>query len=80
MPEILRRQVIFSEALDAIARRHVAAAQALKRDSPGRRRCSNRERSCSDWVRGPGRVEAYLQGKLFMVFILKRNQGFAPEP
>jgi hypothetical protein len=31
-------------------------------------------------VRGDGRMEAYVRGKLFMVFIFKRNQNFAPEP
>jgi hypothetical protein len=30
-------------------------------------------------VRGRGRVEVYLGGKLFMVFTLGRNKGFAPE-
>ena len=27
-----------------------------------------------------GRVEAYVDGKLFMVFRLRRNKNFAPEP
>lgn len=31
-------------------------------------------------VRELGRVEAYLDGKLFMVFKLPRNKNFAPEP
>ncbi|MGI8653882.1 MAG: hypothetical protein ACR2LC_01540 [Pyrinomonadaceae bacterium] len=30
-------------------------------------------------VHGRGRVEIYLDGKLFMVFILSRNKNFAPE-
>lgn len=29
---------------------------------------------------GLGRIEVYLDGKLFMVFTLKRNRNFAPEP
>ncbi len=31
-------------------------------------------------VRGAGRIEAYLDGELFMVFELGRNRDFAPEP
>jgi len=30
-------------------------------------------------VRGQGRIEMYLDGKLYMVFIFRRNRGFAPE-
>ena len=30
-------------------------------------------------VRGAGRIEAYVRGKLFMVFVFKRNKNFAPE-
>lgn len=30
-------------------------------------------------VRGAGRVEAYVRGKLFMVFMFGRNKNFAPE-
>jgi hypothetical protein len=30
--------------------------------------------------RGAGRIEAYLDGELFMVFELRRNRDFAPEP
>jgi hypothetical protein len=33
-----------------------------------------------DRVRDVGRVDAYLDGKLFMVFELGRNKNFAPEP
>jgi len=32
-----------------------------------------------DHVSGRGRVEAYLDGKLFMVFTLSHNLNFAPE-
>ena len=32
-----------------------------------------------DRVRGKGRIEAYLRGKLFMIFVFNRNRGFAPE-
>ena len=28
---------------------------------------------------GPGRIEVYLRGKLFMIFTLGRNKNFAPE-
>ena len=31
-------------------------------------------------IRGDGRIEAYVRGKLFMVFVFKRNKNFAPEP
>jgi len=30
-------------------------------------------------VRGAGRIEAYVRGKLFMVFVFERNKNFAPE-
>jgi len=30
-------------------------------------------------VRGRGRIEVYLDGKLYMVFVLSRNKNFAPE-
>lgn len=30
-------------------------------------------------VNGEGRIEVYLDGKLFMVFVFRRNKGFAPE-
>ena len=30
-------------------------------------------------MRGAGRVEAYVRGKLFMVFVFVRNRNFAPE-
>ena len=30
-------------------------------------------------IRGAGRIEAYVRGKLFMVFVFKRNKNFAPE-
>lgn len=33
-----------------------------------------------DPVQGLGRVEVYLDGKLFTVFTLPRKQNFAPEP
>lgn len=33
-----------------------------------------------DPVRGLGRVEVYLDGKLFTVFTLPRKRNFAPEP
>ena len=33
-----------------------------------------------DRVQNVGRVEAYLEGRLFMVFELARNKDFAPEP
>jgi hypothetical protein len=31
-------------------------------------------------TRGEGRIEAYVRGKLFMIFIFKRNKNFNPEP
>ena len=31
-------------------------------------------------VRGAGRIEVYLDGELFMIFELRRNRDFAPEP
>ena len=31
-------------------------------------------------VRGKGRIEAYVRGRLFMVFVFMRNKNFAPEP
>ena len=31
-------------------------------------------------IRGLGRIEVYLDGKLFMIFTLERNKYFAPEP
>lgn len=31
-------------------------------------------------VEGLGRIEVYVDGRLFMIFTLKRNQNFAPEP
>ena len=30
-------------------------------------------------VRGAGRIEAYVRGRLFMVFVFERNRNFAPE-
>jgi hypothetical protein len=33
----------------------------------------------SEPVRGRGRIEVYLKGKLFMVFVFDRNKTFAPE-
>ena len=30
-------------------------------------------------VRGAGRIEAYVRGRLFMVFLFGRNKNFAPE-
>jgi hypothetical protein len=33
-----------------------------------------------DRASGKGRIEAYLRGKLFMIFVFERNMGFAPEP
>jgi len=30
-------------------------------------------------IRGVGRIEAYVRGKLFMIFIFKRNKNVAPE-
>lgn len=30
-------------------------------------------------VRGLGRIEAYIRGRLFMVFMFERNKNFAPE-
>lgn len=30
-------------------------------------------------LRGRGRIEVYLRGRLFMVFIFSRNKNFAPE-
>lgn len=31
-------------------------------------------------IQGPGRVEVYLEGKLYMIFTLARNKNFAQEP
>ncbi len=30
-------------------------------------------------IRGTGRIEAYVRGKLFMIFVFKRNRNFGPE-
>jgi len=31
-------------------------------------------------VKGQGRVEAYIDGKLYRIFVMVRNKDFAPEP
>jgi hypothetical protein len=31
-------------------------------------------------IHGDGLIEAYVRGKLFMIFVFKRNNNFAPEP
>lgn len=31
-------------------------------------------------VIGPGRIDAYVRGKLFARFVFKRNKNFSPEP
>ncbi len=81
-PVILIARLGNREASGSLSRRRLQVARMYLHVGRGREpqlREENIVTAEGERVRGAGRIEAYVRGKLFMVCVFKRNRNLGPE-